>query len=141
MNPWEKSIPITWLNFLASSNVDRPTAQPISRAMLGTSSCWKFKRQKSLLPQAYHSTHVRESGFWNPWLFACRIRKFSGKFLLVVSRILGFGIWNTVQGIWNPTYEWYLEFSRPGIRNSWLVIQNPRLSRFWIPLHAIFMRP
>lgn len=100
-NPWEKSIPITWLNFLASSNVDRPTAQPISRAMLGTSSCGKFKRQKSLLPQAYHSTHVRGSGFWNLWLFACRIRKLSRKFLLGESRI-----WNLEFSLRNPESHW-----------------------------------
>ena len=29
----------------------------------------------------------------------------SGKILLVESGILGFGIWNTAQGIWNPTWS------------------------------------
>ena len=33
----------------------------------------------------------------------------SGRFLLVESRILGFGILNTVQGIRNPTNDWNLE--------------------------------
>ena len=29
----------------------------------------------------------------------------SGKFLLVESGILGFGIWNTAQAIWNSAYD------------------------------------
>ena len=42
-------------------------------------------------------------------LFApCKVMRIpeSGKFFLVKSRILGFGIWNTAQGIRNPTKDW-----------------------------------
>ena len=41
-----------------------------------------------------------ESGIRNPE---------SGKFLLLESEILGFGIRNTAIGIRNPTYDWNLE--------------------------------
>ena len=62
------------------------------------------------------------------------------------SGILGFGIWNTAQGIRNPTNDSNPEsassidkvFGRnpvPGIRNPWPGIQNPRLSR--IPIHGL----
>ena len=40
------------------------------------------------------SLHVREYGFWNPENF------------VVDSGILGFGIWDTAQGIRNPTDDW-----------------------------------
>ena len=48
----------------------------------------------------------------------------SEKFLLVESRILDFGILNTVQGIWNPTNDWNLESndqeSGPPVLESWI---------------------
>ena len=48
----------------------------------------------------------------------------SGKFLLVESRIVDFGILNTVQGIWNPTNDWNLESndqeSGPPVLESWI---------------------
>ena len=85
------------------------------------------------------SPHIRESGFRN--------RPESRKFLLVESGILGFGIRNTSEGIWNPTNDWNPEskFHWQTIRNPepgiWYLlrrIHNPTLS--WIPLHgAIFM--
>ena len=62
----------------------------------------------------------------------------SGKFLLVESRILCFGIWNKAQGIRNPIEE-YISTDNdrnqvPGIQNLRCGIQNARLS--WIPLHG-----
>ena len=81
------------------------------------------------------SPHIRESGFRN--------RPESRKFLLVQSGILGFGIRNTSQGIWNPTKDWNPEskFHWQTIRNPvpgiWYLlrrIHNPVLS--WIPLHG-----
>ena len=62
------------------------------------------------------------------------------KFVLVKSRILGFGIRNTDLRIRNPTYDcnpeskvhWQrIPNTAPGSRNPWRGIQNPRLS--WIP--------
>ena len=59
------------------------------------------------------------------------------------SAILGFGIWNTAQGIRNPTNDWNAESKchwqriqnpDPGIWNPRFGTQNPRLS--WIPLHG-----
>ena len=47
------------------------------------------------LPFCSESLHVRESRFPE-----------SGKFLLVKSRILGFGIRNTAQRIRNPINDW-----------------------------------
>ena len=61
----------------------------------------------------------------------------SGKFFLVKSGILGFGIRNTAQGIPNPTTDWVsltVWNPVPGTRNPRRGIQNPRLS--WIPLHV-----
>ena len=59
------------------------------------------------LEETHNSPHVMESGF--------------REFYVVESRILGFGIRNTVISILNP---------KPGF-------QNPRLS--WIPLHGAEM--
>ena len=47
-----------------------------------------------------YALHVRESLFWNSE---------SGKVLLLEYGILGFGIRNRAQGIWNPTHDWNLE--------------------------------
>ena len=50
------------------------------------------------------------------------------------SRILGFGIWNTAQGIQNPSTtdkDWN---QVPGFRNPRHRIQKPRLS--WNPLQG-----
>ena len=47
--------------------------------------------------------------------------------LAMESRIVGFGIRNTAQGIRNPTNDWN---PGPGIRNPQRGVQNPRLS--WI---------
>ena len=58
----------------------------------------------------------------------------SGKFLLVETRILGFGIWNPTDD-YNPgsKFHWQgIQNVVPGIRNPGRGIQNPRLS--WIPL-------
>ena len=47
----------------------------------------------------------------------------------------GGGIWNTAQGVQNPTNDWNSNkdwHPKPGIQNPWRGIQNPRLS--WIPL-------
>ena len=38
-------------------------------------------------------------------IFACEIRNLVN-FSFVESGILGFGIWNTAQGIQNPTKDW-----------------------------------
>ena len=63
----------------------------------------------------------------------------AGKVLFVEYEILGFGIWNTAQGIRNPTKNGiWNQFSTEkkirspvtGIWNPWLGIQNLRLS--WI---------
>ena len=70
----------------------------------------------------------------------------SGKFGLVESVILGFGMWNTSQRIRNPTSDWNPESrfrwqrleSIPGIRNPWRGIQNQSLS--WIPLELVLER-
>ena len=51
IKPCEKSIPTTWLNLLASSKVERPTAQPMSSAILGTLS---FDEIKTLHYQYHH---------------------------------------------------------------------------------------
>ena len=71
----------------------------------------------------------------------------SGKFLLVESRIwemwvldcriLGFGVQNTAQGIWNPTNVWNLEskFHWQRIQKPVPGIQNPRWS--WIFLQGV----
>ena len=68
-----------------------------------------------------------------------RIPEF-GKFLLVGSGILGFGVRNIALGIRNLFNDWTNPESKftdkdwnpvPGIRNPWRAIQNPRLS--WIP--------
>jgi len=56
------------------------------------------------LSMATLSLHVSESGFWNPRNF-CFWNSKSGKILLMESEILGFGIQNTAQGIWNPTND------------------------------------
>ena len=67
----------------------------------------------------------------------------SRRFLLVKSRILGFVIRTTVQGIRgipltieirNPNLNEKLRNPLHGIRNPLLRIQNPRLS--WIPLYG-----
>ena len=65
----------------------------------------------------------------------------SEKFLLVDTRILGFGTRKTAQGIRNPTDDriWYPSPTESGIQylgiqNPWHGIQNPRLS--WVPLHG-----
>ena len=67
----------------------------------------------------------------------------SRRFLLVKSRILGFVIRTTVQGIRgipltieirNPNLNEKVRNPLPGIRNPLRRIQNPRLS--WIPLHG-----
>ena len=52
----------------------------------------------------------------------------SGKFLLPESRILGFGIWNTAQGIWNLTNQ------RSGIQVS--LTKNPE-TKEWNPEYKI----
>ena len=52
----------------------------------------------------------------------------SGKFLLVESGILGFGIRNTAQGIRNPTYDW-----NPESKFHW---QSPE-SRIWNPRREV----
>ena len=60
----------------------------------------------------------------------------SGKFSLVESGVLGFGIRDTGQGIRNPTNDWNPEPSSideglnpvPGIRNTRREILNPRMS-------------
>ena len=49
--------------------------------------------------------HIKESGFRNLGTF-CLFDMESGIILLVESRILGFGIWNTALGIRNPTKDW-----------------------------------
>ena len=84
------------------------------------------------LPFCSESPHIRESRFPE-----------SGKFLLVKSGILGFGIRNTAQelgiqltiGIQNPLSIVKGWNSVTGIRYPLRGIQNPRLS--WIPLHGI----
>ena len=54
---------------------------------------------------------LRESGFRNVGKgFACGIRN-PGKFMLVKSRILGFEIRNTTQGIRDATNDWNPEAS------------------------------
>ena len=65
------------------------------------------------------------------------------KIFLMESRILGFGIRNTAQGVRNPTNDWNQNPSStdkygnpvPGIRNPQRGFQNPRLP--WIPLHGV----
>ena len=51
----------------------------------------------------------------------------SEEFLLVECGILGFGIWNTAQGIRNPTNDWnpVSKFQCQRIRNPVREIQNP----------------
>ena len=67
----------------------------------------------------------------------------SGKFLLSESKILGFEVCNTAQGIrnstadWNPksTFHWQrIGNSVPGIRNPLRGIQNPKFP--YRPLHG-----
>ena len=86
--------------------------------------------------------HVRESGFWNQGNF-CPWNLESGKILLAEFKILGFGIRNTAQGIWNSGSTNMQNLSStnkdqdpvPGIRRPWHGIQSPRLS--WIFLHGV----
>ena len=67
--------------------------------------------------------------------------------MLVESRILGFGIGSTAQGIRNPSIDWIPESKfhwqrldpLPGIRDPQRGVQNPRLS--WIPLYGLITRP
>ena len=67
--------------------------------------------------------------------------------MLVESRILGFGIGSTAQGIRNPSIDWIPESKfhwqrldpLPGIRDPRRGVQNPRLS--WIPLYGLITRP
>lgn len=54
IKPCEKSIPTTWLNLLASSKVERPTAQPMSSAILGTLS---YNEIKILGHWCHHSAY------------------------------------------------------------------------------------
>ena len=69
------------------------------------------------------SWHAREFGFRNPRNF-CLWNPKSGKILLVESEILGLGIQNTAQGIWNP----------PNDRNSESKFHRKRLkSSTWNP--------
>ena len=68
----------------------------------------------------------------------------SGKFLLVESKMRGFGILNTAQGIQNSTDDWYriqvplsetgIQYLESRIRGVESRIQNPRLS--WISLYG-----
>ena len=60
--------------------------------------------------KAYSQEHLRNSNLFDPSKGIriaesktfCLRNPVSAKFLLVESRIEGFGIWNTAQGIWNP---------------------------------------
>ena len=101
----------------------------------------KFSLVESGIQQIFASESGILENFWirNPGNFAWGI--FASEF-----RILGFGIWNTAQGIGNPTNDSNPEsvssidkvFGRnpvPGIRNPWPGIQNPRLSP--IPIHGL----
>ena len=59
----------------------------------------------------------------------------SGKFLLVKSGILGFGIRNTAQGIQNPSNDWNPE-SKFHLKGWNPVTGNQNLRLSWIPLHG-----
>ena len=91
---------------------------------------------------------------WRCWCKGIWIVEESEKFLLVESRIwqmwvlacgiLGSGVQNTAQGIWNPTNVWNLKsklhwqrIQKPeiGILNPQRGIQNPRWP--WIPLYGV----
>ena len=67
----------------------------------------------------------------------------SVEFLLVKSRIMGFGICKTVYGILlrieihNPSSTDKDRSQLPGIQNPWRGIENPRLC--WIPLHQVIV--
>ena len=81
------------------------------------------------------SPNVRKDGFQHPGIFGLWNPE-SGKVLLVKSKILGFGICDSTQGIRNPADGWNPDESIPK-NSTWNVvpqrgIQNPRLS--WIPL-------
>ena len=54
--------------------------------------------------------------------FACGIRN-PGKFFLVESGMLDFGIRNTAQGIWNPAKDWNPE-SKGTFQKSELAVQT-----------------
>ena len=81
----------------------------------------------------------------NSRLIQSRIRENqeSRKILLLESGILGFGIWKTAQGIWNPLTIGIQNPSKsstdkdwnpvPGLQNPRSGIQDLRLS--WIPLY------
>ena len=73
--------------------------------------------------------HLREYGFRKYPKYVCLWNPESGKF-----QNLGFEMWNTAQGIRNPTKRWNLqsEIYWERIRYPRRRIQNPRLS--WIPL-------
>ena len=82
----------------------------------------KIANDHSVVSLFYVSPHVRESRFWNLG---------SGKILLVELGILGFGIWNTAQGIWNPINDWnseskfYWQILESGTWNLESTVWNP----------------
>ena len=84
----------------------------------------------SVVSLFYVSPSVRESRFWNPGnLHSWNLE--SGNILLMESGILGFGIRNTAQGIWNPTNYWnseskfYWQIPESGTWNPESTVRNP----------------
>ena len=84
----------------------------------------------SVVSLFYVSPSVRESRFWNPGnLHSWNLE--SGNILLMESGIPGFGIWNTAQGIWNPTNYWnseskfYWQIPESGTWNPESTVRNP----------------
>ena len=67
-------------------------------------------------------------------IFACEIRNVVN-FSFVKSAILGFGIWNTAQGIRNPTKDWNPESKFH--KKDWNTVPETRNPRRGIPLRGV----
>ena len=66
----------------------------------------KVRRLKTQLGPGQTSIFSWEEPWISSWYLPSSLVRESGKFLLKQSRILGFGISNTAQGIRNPTNDW-----------------------------------
>ena len=105
-------------NFETSWCAREETSRLISSYLYDSVKGYSSKCQ--FLNESFYTDYHRMSGipeFGKFLLVKSRIQQI----FAVESRILGFGIWNTAQGIWNLTVDW-----NPESKFLWQRIRNPR---------------